>query len=117
MPEATRPRVNALIDQYVEAGQPIIKKRALKRKSPRTIRNETYCFGPLRVFFGGKDRSSSRWQIAINTMCGVTPAAMSRGSSYAENRPPARLEAATAPWILILSCFGTSLNLPCAAAS
>ena len=55
MPEAGQPRVNALIDQYVEAGQPIIKKRALKRKSPRTIRNETYCFGPLRVFFGGKD--------------------------------------------------------------
>ncbi|HZR18720.1 MAG TPA: tyrosine-type recombinase/integrase [Verrucomicrobiae bacterium] len=44
--------VDTAIDQYLEAGCPIIKKRALRPKAQRTIRGEKYCFGPLRAYFG-----------------------------------------------------------------
>jgi integrase len=57
-PADTKPEptltVNFLIDQYVGAGHPIVKKRALKRKAPRTVKNETYALVPLREFFGAK---------------------------------------------------------------
>jgi integrase len=53
--ETNKVPVDSLVDQYVEAGHPIIKKRALKRKSPRSVSNETYCLNPLRAFFGAKD--------------------------------------------------------------
>ena len=50
--QQSRMTVNQMIDEYVAAGQPIIFKRALKPKSARTIRGETYCFNPIRDFFG-----------------------------------------------------------------
>ncbi|MCU0785553.1 MAG: tyrosine-type recombinase/integrase [Verrucomicrobia bacterium] len=46
--------VNALLDIYVEAGHPIIRKRSLRPKAERSIRNEQYCFRPIREFFGDK---------------------------------------------------------------
>lgn len=46
--------VNVLLDQYEQASHPIVKKRAIKPKSPRTIRNEKYCLSPLRAYFGKK---------------------------------------------------------------
>jgi integrase len=46
--------INQIIDNYVAAGHPTVKKRKLKRKSPRSVENETYTLPPLRVYFGGK---------------------------------------------------------------
>jgi hypothetical protein len=46
--------VDQLLNEYVEAGHPIIRKSALKRKAARSIRNETYCLTPLRIHFGSK---------------------------------------------------------------
>ena len=48
----SRVTVNELIDDYLQAGCPIIRKRSLKPKSQRTIQNEKYCFRPVREFFG-----------------------------------------------------------------
>lgn len=46
--------VNNLLDNYVAAGHPTVKKRKLKRKSPRSIQNEAYCLPPIRTYFGTK---------------------------------------------------------------
>jgi integrase len=46
--------VNELLDKYVEAGHPWIRKRKLKRKAARSVQNETYCLNPLRAYFGKK---------------------------------------------------------------
>ena len=35
-------------------GQPIVIKRKLKRKAPRSIQNEKYYLAPLRAYFGTK---------------------------------------------------------------
>jgi integrase len=48
-------KVNSYIDQYEQAGQPIVKKRGIKAKAERTIRNEKYCLTPIRIFLGEKD--------------------------------------------------------------
>jgi integrase len=45
---------NKILGDYIQAAQPIVKKRALRPKSPRSIRNEQYYFRPLREFFGSK---------------------------------------------------------------
>jgi integrase len=50
--QQSRVTIEDLIDEYVEAGSPIIRKRSLKPKSPRTIQGEQYCFRPVREFFG-----------------------------------------------------------------
>jgi len=44
--------VDELIDDYLQSGCPIIRKRSLEPKSPRTIQNEKYCLRPVREFFG-----------------------------------------------------------------
>jgi integrase len=46
--------VNKILDNYVAAGQPTVKKRKLKRKAPRSVENEAYSLPPLRVYFGAK---------------------------------------------------------------
>jgi integrase len=46
--------VNELLDCYVEAKHPTVKKRKLKRKSARSIENETYALAQLRQYFGKK---------------------------------------------------------------
>ena len=43
-----------ILDNYVAAGHPTIKKRKLKPKSPRSIQNEQYYLPPLRTYFGPK---------------------------------------------------------------
>lgn len=48
----SRVTINELIDDYLEAGCPIIRQGALKPKSQRTIQNERYCLRPVREFFG-----------------------------------------------------------------
>lgn len=57
-PSASEPgptlTVNFFLDQYVAAGHPIVKKRAIKKKAPRSIWNETYWIRPIREFFGTK---------------------------------------------------------------
>ena len=50
--QQSRLTIEELIDDYVEAGCPIIRKRSLKPKAPRTIQGEKYCFRPVRKFFG-----------------------------------------------------------------
>ena len=50
--QQSRVTIEELIDGYVEAGCPIIRKRSLKPKSQRTIQGEKYCFHPVREFFG-----------------------------------------------------------------
>ena len=50
--QQSRLTIEELIDEYVEAGCPIIRKRSLKPQSPRTIQGEQYCFKPVREFFG-----------------------------------------------------------------
>ena len=50
--QQSRVTIGELIDDYLEAGCPIIRKRSLKPKSQRTIRGEKYCFHPVREFFG-----------------------------------------------------------------
>lgn len=45
---------NQLADLYEQAGRPIVRKRALRPKSPRSIRNETYYIRPLREYFGDR---------------------------------------------------------------
>jgi integrase len=47
--------VNGLIDNYENAGHPTIRKRKLKPKSARSIRNEKYALAPVRIYFGKKD--------------------------------------------------------------
>ncbi len=54
VPAANGTTVNALLDIYTEAGHPIIRKRSLRPKAERSIRNEEYCFHPIRKFFGDK---------------------------------------------------------------
>ena len=51
-PRQTGVTVNELIDDYLAAGCPIIRKQLLKPKSQRTIQNERYCLRPVREFFG-----------------------------------------------------------------
>lgn len=46
--------VNQLLDEYVVASHPIIRKNALKRKAPGSIEDETYCLTPVRIYFGTK---------------------------------------------------------------
>src|ERR1041385_9149814 len=46
--------VDQILDNYVAAGQPTVKKRKLKPKSPTSIRNEQYSLHPLRIYFGRK---------------------------------------------------------------
>ena len=46
--QQSRLTIEELIDEYVEAGCPIIRKRSLKPKAPRTIQGEKYCFRPVR---------------------------------------------------------------------
>ena len=46
--QQSRVTVGELIDDYLEAGCPIIRKRSLKPKSQRTIRGEKYCFHPVQ---------------------------------------------------------------------
>jgi integrase len=48
----SRVTINELIDDYLEAGCPMIRQGALKPKSQRTIQNEKYCLRPVREFFG-----------------------------------------------------------------
>ncbi|MGH7968238.1 MAG: tyrosine-type recombinase/integrase, partial [Limisphaerales bacterium] len=48
----SRVTIDELIDDYLEAGCPIIRKQSLKPKSQRTIQNEKYCLRPVREFFG-----------------------------------------------------------------
>jgi integrase len=48
----SRATVDELIDDYLQSGCPIIRKRSLKPKSQRTIQNEKYCLRPVREFFG-----------------------------------------------------------------
>lgn len=43
------------MDQYDEAGHPIVQKRRLKRKAPRTIESETKFENPIREYFGKMD--------------------------------------------------------------
>lgn len=43
--------VSPLINEYVEAGHPIIRKRALKPKSRRSVQNEKYYLKPTLEFF------------------------------------------------------------------
>jgi integrase len=47
--------VNELIDNYEDADHPTIRKRRLKPKSARSIRNEKYALVPVRIYFGKKD--------------------------------------------------------------
>jgi integrase len=47
-----RVTVDELIDDYLQSGCPIIRKRSLEPKSQRTIQNEKYCLRPVREFFG-----------------------------------------------------------------
>jgi integrase len=47
-----RVTVDELIDDYLQSGCPIIRRRSLEPKSPRTIQNEKYCLRPVREFFG-----------------------------------------------------------------
>lgn len=44
-----------VIDTYVAACHPIIKKRRIRPKAPKSIENERRCFSPIRVFFGTKN--------------------------------------------------------------
>jgi hypothetical protein len=46
--------INKILDHYVAAGQPTVKKRKIKPKAPRSVENETYSLPPLRVYFGAK---------------------------------------------------------------
>jgi hypothetical protein len=46
--------VDQILDNYVAVGHPTIKKRRLKPKSPRSVRNEQYSLPPLRIYFGKK---------------------------------------------------------------
>jgi integrase len=44
--------IDQLLEEYVDAGHPIVKGRVLKTKSPCSIRNEQYSLKPLRKYFG-----------------------------------------------------------------
>jgi integrase len=50
--QQSRVPIDELIDDYLEAGCPIIRKRSLQPKAQRTIQGERYCFRPIREFFG-----------------------------------------------------------------
>lgn len=43
-----------ILNNYVAAGHPTVKKRKLKPKSPRSIQNEEYSLPVLRIYFGKK---------------------------------------------------------------
>jgi hypothetical protein len=51
-PESSSLIINEILDNYVAAGHPTIKKRKLKSKSPRSIRNEQY--SGCTAQFGGE---------------------------------------------------------------
>jgi hypothetical protein len=54
-PSADQPlkrNVNFYLDEYIQAGHPIIKKRTIKRKAQRTVDNEKYVLNPVRAYFG-----------------------------------------------------------------
>ena len=53
-PSASGITVNELLDIYIAAGQPIIRKRSLRPKAECSVRNEEYCFQKIRKFFGDK---------------------------------------------------------------
>jgi len=46
--------VDDILDNYVGAGHPTVRKRRLKPKAPRSIKNETDCLRPLREYFRSK---------------------------------------------------------------
>jgi len=53
-PKSSALTCDQLLDIYVNAGHPTVKKRKLKPKSPRSIQNEAYCLPPIRTYFGTK---------------------------------------------------------------
>ena len=54
VPAANGITVNELLNIYAKAGHPIIQRRSSRPKAERSIRNEQYCFHPIRRFFGDK---------------------------------------------------------------
>jgi integrase len=54
VPATSQLTTNQLLDEYVAASHPIIRKNALKRKAPGSIEDETYCLTPVRTYFGAK---------------------------------------------------------------
>lgn len=56
-PDSASVTVSQALDNYVAADLPIIKKRRIKPKAPRSIRNEKRWLSPVRIYFGTKDAS------------------------------------------------------------
>lgn len=54
VPTASGITVNELLDIYIAAGHPTIRKRSLRPKSDCSIQNEQFCFQKVRRFFGDK---------------------------------------------------------------
>jgi integrase len=53
-PKSSALTCDQILDNYVNAGHPTVKKRKLKPKSPRSIQNEVFYLPPVRIYFGKK---------------------------------------------------------------